>query len=458
MIYETSSLACDGLHRWSHNWYTITSCTPSKWFPENVNAHWRGLTFNLTLTSFIRGHTSLLQIPTHPHLGCRWTVFLLTDIPIQDHAQQLGIYQVFNLVISHGNLSAHYAIDTKYLDITYNETKAVKIWEKQFITCQQPNRQFCSINTPLQPLANPPTCIAAINAKNKAGIEKRCSLQIRNINSATIPTPIAPNVWILTSPPTVVSTGIALICPDEAPRFIETQMPIHILHLPQACSTTSQHFNLPPWYETHQITVNISLNTANLNVMRISSPDFRIWQHLEDHWNGTQLHHLVNIPSVPIDEIYKHMINSNRPIIPFISTEESVDDTASLWTLFSHTGIYVMAIESIIPVGFRISCCYLFWCQPARLAHWPLQSGSLWHTIVDDDVDAAPIYKCDGKAGQHIIRPHENHNLCMKWEPTWMESQQKQQAQSKAVPTSRSLDIKSKIQGMWWAHMVCCQT
>ena len=67
---------------------------------------------------------------------------------------------------------------------------------------------------------------------------------------------------------------------------------------------------------------------------------------------------------------------------------------------------------------------------------------------MDDDVEAAPIYRCNGKAGQPIIRPHENHDLCMKWEPTWTESQQKQQAQLKAVPASRSLDTNSKIQGM----------
>ena len=35
----------------------------------------------------------------------------------------------------------------------------------------------------------------------------------------------------------------------------------------------------------------------------------------------------------------------------------------------------------------------------------------------------------------------------MKQEPTWMESQQKQKAQLKAVPTSRSLDRKPQIQG-----------
>ena len=69
------------------------------------------------------------------------------------------------------------------------------------------------------------------------------------------------------------------------------------------------------------------------------------------------------------------------------------------------------------------------------------------YIIVDDNIEAAPIYRCDGKAGQPIVRPWENHDLNMEWEPTWMESQQKQQIQSKAVPTSESLDT-TKIQGM----------
>ena len=66
---------------------------------------------------------------------------------------------------------------------------------------------------------------------------------------------------------------------------------------------------------------------------------------------------------------------------------------------------------------------------------------------MDDNVEAAPIYRCDGKRGQPIVRPHKNYDLYMKWEPTCMESQQKQQTQSKAVPASGSLDT-TKIQVM----------
>ena len=78
--------------------------------------------------------------------------------------------------------------------------------------------------------------------------------------------------------------------------------------------------------------------------------------------------------------------------------------------------------------------------------HQPLQSGSMCYTIVDHNVEAAPIYRCNNKAGQPIVRPHENHVLHMEQEPTQMESQQKQQTQSKAVPASRLLDT-TQIQG-----------
>ena len=172
------------------------------------------------------------------------------------------------------------------------------------------------------------------------------------------------------------------------------------------------------------LAVNISLDMANLNVVNMSSLDFCIWQHLKDHRNETQLHHLSSIPSVPIAQLYKHMISGNRPMTPFASPTESIDDTASIWTLFSYIGVYVMAIGLLILSGLGIFCCHFFWYWPARLVCQPLQPGSTQYTIVDEDVEAAPFYRCDGKAKQPT-RPHENHDLHMEWEPTCMESQQK---------------------------------
>ena len=85
---------------------------------------------------------------------------LLIDVPIEDRSRQITIHQILTLDIPQGNYSAHYDVDTKYLRITKDATMAVELSTTQFQACQEANGQFCSITTPFQPLANPPSCIA----------------------------------------------------------------------------------------------------------------------------------------------------------------------------------------------------------------------------------------------------------------------------------------------------------
>ena len=111
-----------------------------------------------------------------------------------------------------------------------------------------------------------------------------------------------------------------------------------------------------------------------------------------------------------------------------------------------HTGMYITAIGSLIPARLGLFCCYFFWCWPARLACQPLQPGNTQYTIVDDDVEVAPIYRCDGKV-LPPTRPCENHGLAIEHLPTWTESRCKQQSKSLVVPVHGSLENSSKIQG-----------
>ena len=67
------------------------------------------------------------------------------------------------------------------------------------------------------------------------------------------------------------------------------------------------------------------------------------------------------------------------------------------------------------------------------------------YTIVDDNVEVAPIYRCNGKTPQPT-RPHENHGLAIDHLPTQTESRCKQQSKSFAVPIQGSLDKSLKIQ------------
>ena len=83
---------------------------------------------------------------------------------------------------------------------------------------------------------------------------------------------------------------------------------------------------------------------ANLHMINVSALDFHIWQHLGDDRSETQLQHLTTIPLIPVHKIYQHMISGTQHIMPFDKNDESTDNTDSIWTLFSHTGMYVTAI------------------------------------------------------------------------------------------------------------------
>ena len=245
---------------------------------------------------------------------------------------------------------------------------AMELTINQFQVCQKATSQFCSITTPFQPLANPPSCIAALYAKCTAEISSKCSIKIQKASDTTLPTQIAPDVWILTMPPTAPANTMTLICPEKAMETIVLQKPVHILKLPVACSVTSSNFYLPPRYEAPALDVNISLNMANLHMINILAQDFCIWKHLGNNRSNIQLQHLVTIPSIPVHKVYQHLLNNTLPIMPFNTDKESSDNTSPIWTLFLHPGIYITAIGSLIPVGIGLFCCYFFWHQPARLA------------------------------------------------------------------------------------------
>ena len=97
-------------------------------------------------------------------------------------------------------------------------------------------------------------------------------------------------------------------------------------------------------------------------MINVSALDFCIWQHVGDNRSEKQLQHLTTIPSILIHKIYQHMINGTQHIIPFDMNDEPTEDTDSIWTLFSHTGMYITAIGSLIPAGLGLLCCYFFWC------------------------------------------------------------------------------------------------
>ena len=266
---------------------------------------------------------------------------------------------------------------------------AVELSTTHFWAYWEANGQFCSITTPFQPSANPQSCIAALYARSTADITSQCSLQIRKASDVNLQTQILPYVWILTTPLSIPASTIMLICPEKSHRNHHHKKTCTCPEITTACGAASSNYYLPPRYETPNLGVNVSLNMANLHMINISALDFCIWQNLGNNRNEMQLQHLTTIPSIPVHTIYQHIINSTQQIMPFDMDDESTEDTDLIWTLFSHTGMYITAIGLLIPAGLGLFCYYFFWCWHARLACQPLQPGNMQYAIVDDDVEVA---------------------------------------------------------------------
>ena len=269
---------------------------------------------------------------THVLIAEEQFLLLHIDVPMQNRAQLLQIYGVFNLPCSHSNLSAQYKIDHRCMGVKYDETKTVDIMDKQYVACQHANRQFCRINAPAQPLTKPPSCITAMYAKSDQAIGEQCSLSIYHAPHTFIPVAVTSNLWIIPSNSKTLASTIMIICSDKATSIVPLQQTFHILRLSTACSATSRYFHLPPHYEDHTMMMNVSLDTANINAINISASNFRIWQHFNSNWTTPHLHKLANIPQVPVGQLSKHMINTSKQV-PFFTVKNDDEDPSLIWTI-----------------------------------------------------------------------------------------------------------------------------
>ena len=172
-------------------------------------------------------------------------------MPIQNRAQQLQIYEVFNLPVLHSNLSSQCKINHRYIGVTYNETKAVPITDKQYMACQHADGQLCRIDAPFQSLIKPPSSITAMYAKNDQAIGEQCSLSIYHVSHTFIPVAVTSNLWIIPSNPKTLGSTIMIMCPEKATSTVPFQQPFHILRLSSICKAISRYFHLPPCYEDH---------------------------------------------------------------------------------------------------------------------------------------------------------------------------------------------------------------
>ena len=334
---------------------------------------------------------------------------LLIDVPIQDRAQQIQIYQIINLPVPVGNYSMKYTMETRYLGVTYDRTKAMDIPEEQFKLCKEANGQFCPLSTPLQPLTNPPSCIAALYTKNSREIDCLCELTTKAQPEIYLPVPLTPNVWAIISSPFKQQLPVTVICPTKPAASIHISLPIHVLKLVPACSDTSQHFHLPPKYEDTHVTMNFSIYNANLDVIDISAASFRIAQHIPSVQQHKMLEKLAALPPVPIKRITMELMGE--------VLQETLSSDKPFWLCPSFMMGCIGFVASIMSTVACIAKKKIAaWKPPALTGFLSLCRKDKNNTKMDDEDMDRPIYQPSGIILM-AIRPQESHGLCVIPQP-----------------------------------------
>ena len=94
--------------------------------------------------------------------------------------------------------------------------------------------------------------------------------------------------------------------------------------------------------------MNVSLGTTNIFAINISTPDFRIWQHFNSNLTTSHLQKLaLNVPEVPVEQLYKHMINRGEPFHSFTFNEGDYKDPSLIWTFLMYPQTYIGIIGTI---------------------------------------------------------------------------------------------------------------
>ena len=335
---------------------------------------------------------------------------LLIDVPIQDRAQQIQIYKIINLPVPVGNYSMRYTMDSKYLGVTYDRTKAMDIQEDQFKLCKEANGQFCPLMTPLQPLTNPPSCVAALYTKNSRKIDRLCELITKTQPELYLPIPLASNVWAIISSPFKQQPPVTAICPTKPTMSIHISPPIHVLRLEPTCSATSQNFHLPPKYKDTHVMMNLSIYNANLDIISISSALFRINQHILSVQQQEMLERLAALPPVPIKRITMELMGK--------VLQETLLSNKPFWL---RPSFLIGCIGFVVSIMSAVACIMkkkvAAWKPPALTGFPSLCRKDKNNTKMDDEDIDRPIYQPSGIIPT-VIRPQESHGLCVIPQPT----------------------------------------
>ena len=111
------------------------------------------------------------------------------------------------------------------------------------------------------------------------------------------------------------------------------------------------------------VTMHISQYNQYLNSR------FCIWKHSDSNPTTVYMQKLVDVPKVPVIQLYKYVIVYSEPIIVFEINRNMEEGPLLTWKLLTHLGIYIGTIGMILAICEGIYCLKRSWFRPATPGH-----------------------------------------------------------------------------------------
>ena len=171
--------------------------------------------------------------------------------------------------------------------------------------------------------------------------------------------------------------------------------------------------------------MNLSIYNANLHIIDISSALFRITQHILSVQQQETLEKLAALPPVPIKRITMELMGE--------VLQETLSNDNPFWLCPSFLMGCIGFIASIMStVACIMKKKVAAWKPPALTGFLSLCRKDKNNTKMDDEDMDGPIYRPSGIIPT-VIRPQENHDLCVIPQPAQKKDCRKQSDQPNGV-------------------------
>ena len=188
-------------------------------------------------------------------------------------------------------------------------------------------------------------CVTALFIKDNDKIDTYCRLALSNITGPKA-NYLDQGLWVIS-----LEEPAPMEVKCKVHSHVKTlEPPFTLVNLQPACSAFSSVIKHPPYCKRFSKGIHVALKSANLQIPKFSTPNFRIWTHFN----------LSNMTKPEIQNLKKLMPALS---IPITQLRAQISNFRCITSDTDHPWIYYVGGGSGSGLLLLIvTCCLLYWC------------------------------------------------------------------------------------------------